>query len=354
MSLWKIFNVSTPQKGTRLNEEFSKPLIRDDPRFSFLQRIVFWIDAWEVTTRTNKASLSRQTFTSLRHSCLTLPLIINHLTINCGFSYVLTTFLQNDPLEHHFGLYRQMSGANYHISYCQILESERRLKVSSILKLYQSSTEQISIHEFISKFSECPDSEPSPPDVSSQVIEELHNQLPLLETIEYDSQTLQALAFMAGYTVHQYYKRSAKCSACLNFLTIDKELLMEQPQDSRYAYLKIVDRGSLKWPSDVILDSVVILWKIFVSIDNNKSLLLVLAQGSSKQILVSLGIKYIEGEYSETWRNTCSSCSTVYWDILRQLFSVMANCLISNKIKNYNSQLAARGDSRKAKKFSHH
>ena len=67
-----------------------------------------------------------------------------------------------------------MSGANYHISYCQILESERRLKVYSILKLYQSSTEQISIHEFISKFSECPDSEPSPPDVSSQVIEVLY------------------------------------------------------------------------------------------------------------------------------------------------------------------------------------
>ena len=159
---------------------------------------------------------------------------------------------------------------------------------------------------------------------------------------------------MAGYTVHQYYKRSSKCSACLNFLTIDKELLMEQPQESRYAYLKIVDRGSLKLPSDVILESVVILWKIFVSIDSNKSLLLVLAQGSSKQILVSLGITYVEGEYSETWRNTCSFCSTVYWDILRQLFSVMANCLISNKIKNYNSQLAARGDSRKAKKFSRH
>ena len=90
------------------------------------------------------------------------------------------------------------------------------------------------------------------------------------------------------------------------------------------------------------------------SIDSNKSLLSVLAQGSYKQILVSLGIEYVEGEYSETWRNTCSSCSTVYWDILRQLFSVMANCLISNKIKNYNSQLAARGDSRKANKFYHH
>ena len=66
---------------------------------------------------------------------------------------------------------------------------------------------------------------------------------------------------MAGYTVHEYYKRSTKCSACLKFLTIDEELLMEQPQDSRYAYFKIVDRGSLKWPSDFMLESVVIQWK---------------------------------------------------------------------------------------------
>ena len=77
VSLWKLFNVSTPHKGTRLNEEFSNALIRDDPRFSFLQRIVFWIDSWELTTRTNEASLSRQTFTSLRHSCLTISLTYN-------------------------------------------------------------------------------------------------------------------------------------------------------------------------------------------------------------------------------------------------------------------------------------
>ena len=46
-----------------------------------------------------------------------------------------------------------MSGANYHISYCQTLESERRLKVSSMLKLYQSGIEQISVQEFIKRFS---------------------------------------------------------------------------------------------------------------------------------------------------------------------------------------------------------
>ena len=31
-----------------------------------------------------------------------------------------------------------MSGAQYHITYCQILESERRLQLSNILKLFST------------------------------------------------------------------------------------------------------------------------------------------------------------------------------------------------------------------------
>ena len=50
-----------------------------------------------------------------------------------GFTYILSSRLQNDPLEQHFGVYRQMSGGQYNISVVQILESERRLKLSSIL-----------------------------------------------------------------------------------------------------------------------------------------------------------------------------------------------------------------------------
>ena len=75
--------------------------------------------------------LSTQTFTSLSHSCRALIEIFQHFTENCGFDYVLTSRLQNDPIEHHFGLYRMMSGAQYHISYTQILQSERRNKLSS-------------------------------------------------------------------------------------------------------------------------------------------------------------------------------------------------------------------------------
>ena len=74
-----------------------------------------------------------------------------------GFKYLLTSRIQYDPLEHHFGLYRQMSGSNYQISYCQILESERRLQLSNILKLFDIKTksgtiEKTTLMEYLSSF----------------------------------------------------------------------------------------------------------------------------------------------------------------------------------------------------------
>ena len=49
------------------------------------------------------------------------------------------------------------------------------------------------------------------------------NQLPDFEAIDYDTQTLQALAFMTGFAVNQFYKRSNKYPICLDYLTTDKE-----------------------------------------------------------------------------------------------------------------------------------
>ena len=54
---------------------------------------------------------------------------------------------------------------------------------------------------------------------------------------------------MAGFKVHQYYKKANKCSTCLNFLTSEKDYIIELPKDSEYKYLELKDRGSLKWPS---------------------------------------------------------------------------------------------------------
>ena len=199
LKLWKIFNINRPNKDLRFKEDdFSRQLIQNDERFSFLSRIVYWIDVWKALPGKG-GKLSPQTFTSLKHSCLALPILVNFLTSECRFNYVLSYFLQTDPIEHHFGLYTMLSGANYHISLCQILESERRLKVSDILNLFsqQPSFKQTALQNFIQSFS--PEDE-----YHSDNIDLTHflSELPFLSTIFLDTTTLQSLAYIAGYSVH--------------------------------------------------------------------------------------------------------------------------------------------------------
>ena len=186
-----------PYKHVRLNDSLSRPLISNDDRFIFLMRIVYWLDAWQSLPEKG-GKLSKQTFTSFRHECLVLPQISNFLTENCGYSFLLTSFLQTDPLEHHFGLYRMMSGSNYHVSYLQILESERRLKVSNILNLFSSQTvsSPSSLQEFIQSFSSV-DSVDSDCEID---LETFLNAISDLSVIECSTQVLQSLAFIAGYS----------------------------------------------------------------------------------------------------------------------------------------------------------
>ena len=85
-----------------------------------------------------------------------------------------------------------ISGANYHISYLQILESERRLKVSNILKLFSSQTvlSTSSLQEFIQSFSSTESA-----DYSNEVdLDQFLTAILDLSGIECDSQSLQSLA----------------------------------------------------------------------------------------------------------------------------------------------------------------
>ena len=86
-----------------------------------------------------------------------------------------------------------MSGANYHVSYLQILESERRLKVSNILSLFSNqNVSSTSLQEFIQTFS------PSDIAVSSSEVDIGPYLIAIsdLSAIECNLQVLQSLAFM--------------------------------------------------------------------------------------------------------------------------------------------------------------
>ena len=305
-----------------------------------------WLDNWKDAPESGK--LSKQTFTSFKHSSVALMRIVNYLTETCGFEYVLTSFLQNDPLEHHFGLYRMMAGGHYHITYCQILETEHRLKLASILKLFNTTgTPEIGLKEFLASFSSSvKEHSDSNLNLTDYIIE-----LKDISFIQLDLTTLQSLAFVAGYTVHSYFKHS-KCEACLKVLSEPKTFEFEETTESKFVLISLLDRGSLTWPSDRVLEATIYLWRIFVKIEQHPTLMGNLIAGPSRTILIQLALHFIAENESEDWREKCLVCKRLGWDVLQILLKSTTNCLLSNKVKNVNALIRSRGeDKRKLKKF---
>ena len=62
----------------------------------------------------------------------------------------------------------------------------------------------------------------------------------------------------------------SRCDSCLKFLTVDKDLAIDE---SKFQLIKIMDRGSLKWPSNIVVESIIMVWKCFSIIEQNESLM---------------------------------------------------------------------------------
>ena len=112
-----------------------------------------------------------------------------------------------------------------------------------------------------------------------------------------------------------------------------------------------MDRGGLKWPSEIALHPVVLVLKFFISIERNQQIWKLFVVGRCRNIIVQLSKNILEN--TDHWRDICYQCNTEGWDIAHKLIFVTSNCVISNKVKNYNSEINARAreDQRKLKKF---
>ncbi|KAI6652491.1 hypothetical protein LOD99_7505 [Oopsacas minuta] len=172
------------------------------------------------------------------------PKLVTQLTDNCGYQYLITARIQDDPHEHHFGLYRQMSGCHYEISFNQILESECRLQLLNLLKVSNlkyssasSSTEGIiSRKEYLNKFDydyECINQE-------QLDIEHYLTKLSEISLPEIEVSQIEYLVHIAGYAVFSYIKKSNGCQFCQGLLTSDKLLEVNNDIRSHYTQCGII------------------------------------------------------------------------------------------------------------------
>ena len=108
-------------KDIELKDEYLKKHENNHVRFSFLSKLIDWLNCWLL--RSARVEIVSTNFTSLTHSCLALAKIVNYITMHRQFNYILSSRLENDPLEHHFWGVSNVCD-QYHISNCQILEPD--------------------------------------------------------------------------------------------------------------------------------------------------------------------------------------------------------------------------------------
>ena len=228
---WCITNVREPTAGKKLRDINRDPVTStNDWKLIYLQEFADFLTTWE---NSKQQGLTRETFQATRHTCKTMISLAKYLLNSCNFRYVLLGRLVSDPLEQRFGWYRQCSGANYFISFKQLLDSERKIKVISLIKYSNYLPQDL---DQLSGNKENPDLT-----LSENFISEFNNSvIPVLEECE-----MSTIYYCAG-ALSRSILNCTHCSGCRCLLVSDDPLEIESAEEN---FFPLVDRGGLLRPT---------------------------------------------------------------------------------------------------------
>ena len=145
--------------------------------------------------------------------------------------------LQTDNLERRFGQYRQLSGSNYNISVQQVLESEKKLRVLSLLELSSSKLGSVAVTDIREALSSRDDQfdvvECDTDDFVDIPIDVLDCKFPCDE---------QVLTYISGFVVHKYLLLNP-CQPCASKFVFDRQLQLSDESQPCYAFISCLDRS---------------------------------------------------------------------------------------------------------------
>lgn len=251
-----------------------------------------------------------------------------------GFTYVLLGKFQTDPLELRFSKYRRMSGTNYHISIQQILESERKLKVTGLLRLKSHLKGEIPFKHFFADFT-------SSLQKQQIYIEEEEDIIRQSFSVDITDSDIRIIMYVSGYAVKKIAK-VITCNGCKTYFESDKTNLFEL---DHCEYLVNLDRGGLKYPSELITNIGICAYQIFQVLISQQYEENFLKYENQKYVLVLLILERTELEdVSEC------SCGKNLFEYFEKVAVIWANILLNNYTKNINNENHSLWDIKSRKK----
>ena len=196
-----------------------------DGKTDFLEAIADWLEIWH-------DDCPAFTFTSKTSYALVLTLraqsgLIKEL-LSKGYDFVMTSWLQSDPIERRFLQYRQMSGGRLLASLQEVTHSERIIRCRSLAKAD------------INFWKEDLGSVKPSLDFTALLALLSEHEIEIESTL--DSSSEEVSTTIAGYIAKKLAKRS-NCDSC-------KSLLIASSMDlAENHYLNLLSRGGLIVPS---------------------------------------------------------------------------------------------------------
>ncbi|KAG0418187.1 hypothetical protein HPB47_005059 [Ixodes persulcatus] len=142
---------------------------------------------------------------------------------------------KSDCLEDRFGRYRQLCGAQYHISIRQIYESEHKLRLQKVLELPEFDDISLCART----------------DVVNAAVKQFDVEVTAVDVEKKKEHMLPAITYVAGYCAHAALKK-LMCPFCKENLVVDNRSLEIEAEE----LIAGVTRGELKFPQAVVVNAV--------------------------------------------------------------------------------------------------
>jgi hypothetical protein len=345
---FKIVNVKHSTKGKETRCQLSSPFSDvNDERFVFLEEMCSWLKVWGQVNE-GKGCLSSQTLRAMHQTIASMINFIKYALSELDVSYVLLGKIQTDNLENRFGQYRQLCGGNYHISVQQVLEAEKKLRISSALLLSSHKHGTIAVQRI------CEDLATDNVDIENLSVVNVSDNFKdvLNEVIDCIFKCDEAsLVYIAGYVVRKVAAK-VDCILCINDIQLDRNLEISDDTDEMYQYVRLLDRGSLKYPT---LLAVMVAYKVFCLTQiliSKKYEAAFLSHSSQKSLLIALSSSSLQEDsyfLSETVDNC--ECGRSRMEMLKFMLPILTNIFLHNYAKMCNDTENAAGSKAKQRKL---
>ena len=146
---------------------------------------------------------------------------------------------------------------------------------------------------------------------------------------------MHALIFIGGY-IGKKVKKCVACDSCINEL-VSKDRMPYDAKNTNFAYLEALDRGGLTLPTQILVDVLVVVFRIFQCLISSKHEKRFTSITNQKQTITDLSIEKLTLNPATGF--ICTACGKNMLVNLRFCVTKMANVLLNNYSKQLNEKV---------------